>query len=498
MQEYIIYAIFIFFPIGILMNFLLRRQGLILKYRLIIITASLVIIISFPILMGNLGLPIALLLYVSAILALTWFFIKATQSHAWYLSQGVSANDEVYVSDRFIDMTKVQTVGDLEDAIWPKESDNEDMDASIDMSNSDTDINDNRLDKTETLLENDSVTETTDERRNNELLSQEINYIQEVKTDVQYTIAAVDTDDIVDPAGEQAEYLSAFVDQNAVPEDEEHIIMEALYINDELPKLEPDHADEIIINEAEVNIESLSDLPSKSMELSVQTTSLEAETELSDEDAPVPEKEIAASLDSSTIDQDLSAELELIIDSEGHMDESLPTFTEPLAAASLNEIENVDSDPFIDKNHQAELHFEETVKEAPDSISAANVNRENDRINQLIDQAFRLKNESHYMEALDFFAEALDINADEDLSYLLIMEMVNIYKDMGMYARAEELLFLSIGKAHSRTDIIDEIERQLSYIRLLSVELDRLGLANTPISEVPRLVRMNVAEIAQV
>ena len=88
--------------------------------------------------------------------------------------------------------------------------------------------------------------------------------------------------------------------------------------------------------------------------------------------------------------------------------------------------------------------------------------------------------------------------ADEELRFLLIMETVNLYSDTGMYSQAEQVLFISIGKAYTRTDIIDKINRQLSYIRLLSVELDRLGLANTPISEVPRLVKLSVDEIMEV
>ncbi len=554
MQEYIIFAILIFFPIGALMDYLLRRDGLLPKYRIVIITASLAIIISFPILMGTIGLPIALIIYVAAILLLIWYFIRASKSQSWYLRQGTAAtNDEVYVSDRFIDMTKVQTVGDLEDAIWPKEEEQLVVEPSTDLIESavpEDDNNENEVramlfDQSDSIAGGNKLTEDKANQRETKPTNRFDAESVEAKLTKMKTEALEKLPEIV-TAGE--ELSSIAVSQSEESTDKEDTVPDVVYVQ-ETENIAADATDketEIIeqtsgpdvdrelsmdfttvaeneaiavdateIQATEIAADKVEEPEAEVDErlmLLAQTTDLNDNEDTTKEIVSLPEKEIAAVLNAETISiEDWSVEpideAAFGLDSENEQITEIPKsdMEQPLldAAPDQNGIENEG----IEESDQSELNLsyeEPTGTSIHEQVPELTVNTfdsqsslEKDRVNDLIDHGFGLKNEQRFMEALACFNEALDLTIDEDLYYLLLMEMVNIYKDKGMYAQAEELLFLSIGKGPMRTDIIYEIDRQLSYIRLLSVELDRLGLANTPISEVPRSVRMNVAEIVE-
>lgn len=77
MKEYILYVILIFIPIGSLMVYLLRKDGLPGKYINIILILSLFIILSFPICMERLGRPASVLIYILVLAALCMYLLKA-------------------------------------------------------------------------------------------------------------------------------------------------------------------------------------------------------------------------------------------------------------------------------------------------------------------------------------------------------------------------------------------------------------------------------------
>jgi len=550
MQEYIIFAILIFFPIGALMDYLLRRDGLLPKYRIVIITASLAIIISFPILMGTIGLPIALIIYVAAIILLIWYFIRASKSQSWYLRQGAAAtNDEVYVSDRFIDMTKVQTVGDLEDAIWPKEEEHSVVEPSTDLIESAALEDDNNENEARAMLfdQSDSIADGNElaEDKPSQREMKPANRFDAESVEAKLTKMKIEALEKLPEIVTAGEELSSIAEESAEKEDP---VPDALYTDQETENIAADATDaetEIIqqtsgldldgelsmeltpvaeneattdvdtaeIQTTEIMVDKMEEQEAEVDERKMlldQSTDLNENEDTTKEIVPLPEKEIAAILDAEMISiEDRSVEqageAAFGLDSENQPVKDIPKSDQAVldAATVQNGIENEgleesdQSEVNLPNEEPAGTSVKEQFLESPVNTVDSQARLENDKVNQLIDQGFGLKNEQRFMEALACFNEALDLAVDEDLNYLLLMEMINIYKDKGMYAQAEELLFLTIGKGPMRTDIIYEIDRQLSYIRLLSVELDRLGLANTPISEVPRSVRMNVAEIVE-
>lgn len=93
----------------------------------------------------------------------------------------------------------------------------------------------------------------------------------------------------------------------------------------------------------------------------------------------------------------------------------------------------------------------------------------------MIDAGFAGKLANQPEAAICSFVAALKLSEEPELKYILILESVILYKNLGRYEEAEELLNIYIGNANLRPDIIDKINIQLSYIRILRSELIRLG-----------------------
>lgn len=96
--------------------------------------------------------------------------------------------------------------------------------------------------------------------------------------------------------------------------------------------------------------------------------------------------------------------------------------------------------------------------------------------------------------AVDSFARALRSTYDNELKHLLGMELVGILQGMGDYERAEDVLDDLIQNIDGQPDVVMELRQQKQYNSLLADELTRLGMADTPIFEVPRFVRIKVRE----
>jgi hypothetical protein len=76
MEEYILYVILIFIPIGGAMAYLLHKDGLPRKYINLIVIVSLLIILSFPISMERLGGLASLMIYVLLVAIIAWYILK--------------------------------------------------------------------------------------------------------------------------------------------------------------------------------------------------------------------------------------------------------------------------------------------------------------------------------------------------------------------------------------------------------------------------------------
>ena len=109
----------------------------------------------------------------------------------------------------------------------------------------------------------------------------------------------------------------------------------------------------------------------------------------------------------------------------------------------------------------------------------------------LINNGFDCR-DSNIEEAARYFKEAWQATSEYELKRMLTAELVEIYKECGRYSKARTILDSFIALPGHKSDIINEINRQIDYISLLTAELERLGISDLPISRVPRWVRLKV------
>lgn len=111
-----------------------------------------------------------------------------------------------------------------------------------------------------------------------------------------------------------------------------------------------------------------------------------------------------------------------------------------------------------------------------------------------IELGFEAKSQGDFRLASENFSRALQSSTDDELKYLLGMELVSILQNMGEYEQAEIVLDHLIQHINVQSAVIMELKQQRQYIGLLADELNRLGISGTPIFEVPRFVRIIVNE----
>lgn len=109
-----------------------------------------------------------------------------------------------------------------------------------------------------------------------------------------------------------------------------------------------------------------------------------------------------------------------------------------------------------------------------------------------IEMGFAAKGQEDFDRAAVCFTRALQVSTDDELKYLLGMELVSVLQNIGNYEQAEIILDDLLQTISAQPAMIMELRQQKQYVSLLGDELNRLGLAGTPIFEVPRFVRMKV------
>ncbi|MEN6460253.1 MAG: hypothetical protein ABFC94_02640, partial [Syntrophomonas sp.] len=110
-----------------------------------------------------------------------------------------------------------------------------------------------------------------------------------------------------------------------------------------------------------------------------------------------------------------------------------------------------------------------------------------------IDKAFAIKS-LDLREAANNFQAALDITKNNELTYLLTIELLEDYKDIGMYDKAIQVLSDFIDRKAAAPDIIHQMASNLIYLQIMINELEKLGTPNLPFSTIPRWIRLKVAE----
>jgi hypothetical protein len=157
-----------------------------------------------------------------------------------------------------------------------------------------------------------------------------------------------------------------------------------------------------------------------------------------------------------------------------------------------------DSSPIEEDDQKADSVTQQIEPEeipvliADDAVADKSV--EDSEVVDWIELGFEAKSRGDMGLAVDSFARALRSTYDNELKHLLGMELVGILQGMGDYERAEDVLDDLIQNIDGQPDVVMELRQQKQYNSLLADELTRLGMADTPIFEVPRFVRIKVRE----
>lgn len=102
----------------------------------------------------------------------------------------------------------------------------------------------------------------------------------------------------------------------------------------------------------------------------------------------------------------------------------------------------------------------------------------------LLDKAFAVKG-FDLQQAINYFQAALDITENDELIYLLTMELFEDYKDIGAYGQAVNVLSDFINRNAGAADKIDKIKSSGIDIENIMNELEKPGTPDLPLSAVP-------------
>jgi len=161
------------------------------------------------------------------------------------------------------------------------------------------------------------------------------------------------------------------------------------------------------------------------------------------------------------------------------------------------EADNSPAEAAVDDNRETKDNQNQDTMVFPDAASPADDSQAatcQAELADWIERGFEAKANNDLAEAAECFTRALETSSDDELKYLLGMELVSILQNTGNYEQAESILDDLIQTISAQPAMIMELSKQKQYISLLAGELNRLGLAGTPIYEVPRFVRIKVNE----
>lgn len=498
MREYIIYAIIFFFPLGVIISYLLRKEGLKNRFIGLIVGISLIMVISFPVTMQKMGIVFALLVYLLLMGGLTGYFVRMLQDTSNFQGTEESfadiiENKEELSNDIIIEQhPEIASVLELDAAIQTSpDSDTEKNELTTATNDESADIPEQEtkseipevkeIHEPELILESE-VVEKSEEIQNIEEI-QEVDEIQELqeiheaevytqtneelKTDLE-TSESVDLHSLITEPVKSPETITPPLDSE--PDDIEL---------GELPVIEiPDEPIPIEILETEQLEEEVLVTENESGETKPESDTgqdIEAyKQEITEDFIETQEEEQADSIIDVSLINDKQNELDTEIVSPG---EEEPLDIEVVEIKEVNEFEQRN----VNDNEIQQDNVGEPVTEMP-------------RINEMIEAGFACKYENRPADAARYFDDAYKLSKDSELHYMLTMEMLTLFTDTGMYYEAEQVLIRYIGNANLQPDIMNKINLQLSYIRILSAELNRLGIPNTPVTMVPRWVRLSVSE----
>jgi len=463
MREYIIYVLLIFLPIGSIMAYFLRREGLGKKNMAIILTLSLLIIITFPITVVRLGILSSFLSYILLIVVITRYLL-ANEGEFAPQSKG-----------------RLVTGPELEKLMETIET------------RLDSDLSGLRVEAFENL-EGDSVptgliegvpeaalvlesTVTTEEMREEEFAAAELleedsgelavkPVVTEEESEAETLHFAIDESRSLDA---EIEVETTALEEKAIDgvgSIEEEVILEEIDIMAELEladtggkgidllveELEEEgeeveeslEAEEGAEEEKEEIVEEIEEVVEEREETAEGTETedrIEAKIEPAEYDNDLPDDgaekiiekldedisiESVENLAEKTIEE-LADEGESILDEEAANEEVVGVLEAAAVAEPVEEaawMEEQDLPVAVHDEEPMKIEQADTFKEEDTLI----MNNANARILELIEQGFLHKEAANLPEAVACFEEAWDITMDDELKRNLSIELLNIYQ----------------------------------------------------------------------
>ena len=392
MQEYVLYIVFIFIPIGLIMTYLLHKDGYEIRDIAIVNAVSFLMIILFPISMSRLGMLTSVIVYIMALAVMAAFImypwiIKAVQLKPPWRANTINAG-EVTGNNNEGTSSSIKQKVELANKIHP----------SVD---------------------------------------------KEAGFDLEEKISSVSID------------VNQLIDSNEQPEHNNHHSEE----NVELEKAQIDEAAAIV----EEAISEVRDIT--------------FEAEIKDESIQAINGEFTAERMERVMQVESSAVNEESVEEKSGND---------IDCCDIEE-ESIDSSFYEDKSGTILSEYGLSEETWINPV-------ESDEVLNLVGLGFDYKLQGHILDASEAFAKAYELAQGEGIRSLLGLERVYIYKEIGAYSKAKELLNQLVGFTQVEPAIIREINKQIVYIEVLIRELTRLRMGNMPASSVPRLVRLKVAE----
>jgi len=383
MQEYVLYIIFIFIPIGLIMTYLLHKDGYETRDIIIVNVVSFLMIVLFPISMSRLGTVTSVIVYIMALAVMAAFIMHPWIIQAVQLRQPLEAN-----------------AGNVKEVTG---NSNEETSLSIKQN-----------------IESSKVIQSSEDN--------------ESGFDLEERISSINIDAI------------QLTDLNVQQEDDRQGLPEG----------------NVVEEEAAADVEEVADVKDIIKEE-------EQEPEI-DDNLPVVELNMEEVIDDK-IEQ-------VIIESSDDND-------------LVYEKSDIVSDEAVGEKPIKDQIFKDESKLSLETL--VNPIESNEVLN-LVGLGFDYKLQGRILEAGEAFAKAYELAQGEGMRCLLGLERVYLYKEIGSYSKAKEILNELVAFTQVEPAIIKEINKQIVYIEVLIRELTRLRMGNMPASSVPRLVRLKVAE----
>ncbi len=138
---------------------------------------------------------------------------------------------------------------------------------------------------------------------------------------------------------------------------------------------------------------------------------------------------------------------------------------------------------------------EEAIKEKDGPIKEDEKEKDAElALNTFIESAFENKIAGDIEVATNQFQYIWENSKEDDLRYLITLELVELHKLLGQYGEAQVLLTNFLQEVPKDTKEGLEINWQLNYITLIRDEISRLGLKEVPLPKLPRWIKVKITD----